>query len=102
MFRRPLRSTLFPYTTLFRSDGVKGVWHGPKLTAMRRLHEQGQWDKIPLCKNCDRWASYQFTEEVRDGLLIRRSPEYTYYNRIDRLQNWHKELHGTHSENRSE
>src|ERR1035441_5759941 len=81
-------------------DGVKGVWHGPKLTAMRRLHEQGQWDKIPLCKNCDRWASYQFTEEVRDGLLIRRSPEYTYYNRIDRLQNWHKELHGTHSENK--
>ena len=80
-------------------DGVKAVWHGPKLTAMRRLHERGQWDKITLCKNCDRWASYQYEEEVRDGLLIRRSPEYTYYNRIDRLENWHKELHGTHQEN---
>jgi radical SAM protein with 4Fe4S-binding SPASM domain len=79
-------------------DGVKGVWHGPKLTAMRRLHESGQWDKIPLCKNCDRWASYKYEEEIRDGLLIRRCAEYTYYNRIDRLQNWHKELHGTHQE----
>ena len=79
-------------------DGVKGVWHGPKLTAMRRLHERGQWDKIPLCKNCDRWASYKYEEEVRDGLLIRRCPEYTYYNRVDRLQNWHKELHGTHKD----
>jgi radical SAM protein with 4Fe4S-binding SPASM domain len=81
-------------------EGVKAVWHGPKLTAMRRLHERGQWDKITLCKNCDRWASYQYEEEVRDGLLIRRSPEYTYYNRIDRLENWHKELHGTHQENK--
>src|SRR3712207_8106807 len=25
MIRRPPRSTLFPYTTLFRSDGVAGV-----------------------------------------------------------------------------
>ncbi len=77
-------------------DGVKAVWHGPKLTAMRKLHERGQWDKIPICKNCDRWASYQYKEEIKDGLLIRRCPEYTYYNRIDQLKNWHKELHGTH------
>src|SRR2546425_9245092 len=35
MIRRPPRSTLFPYTTLFRSDGRKGSdglaavgWHG--------------------------------------------------------------------------
>jgi len=77
-------------------EGVRSVWHGPKLTAMRRLHERGQWDKIPLCKNCDRWASYKYEEEIRDGLLVRRSSEYTYYNRIDRIKNWHTELHGTH------
>src|SRR5438094_3269032 len=36
MLRRPPRSTLFPYTTLFRSVGVpchqggdKGIWHLP-------------------------------------------------------------------------
>src|SRR5260221_13551187 len=26
MIRRPPRSTLFPYTTLFRSEGVRGFW----------------------------------------------------------------------------
>src|SRR3989441_9641399 len=26
MIRRPPRSTLFPYTTLFRSSGMKGLW----------------------------------------------------------------------------
>src|SRR3712207_7554691 len=29
MIRRPPRSTLFPYTTLFRSEGCGSVAHGP-------------------------------------------------------------------------
>ena len=69
-------------------EGVRGVWHGAKLDEVRRHHEAGEWDKVPFCKKCDRWASYDFEETIRDGLLIRRSPEYTYYNRIDRLHNW--------------
>src|SRR3712207_8511614 len=28
MIRRPPRSTLFPYTTLFRSDGIQRSWCG--------------------------------------------------------------------------
>src|SRR3712207_8857672 len=27
MIRRPPRSTLFPYTTLFRSELIRGGWH---------------------------------------------------------------------------
>src|SRR3712207_6905490 len=30
MIRRPPRSTLFPYTTLFRSPGHQGVRHGER------------------------------------------------------------------------
>src|SRR5688572_31964748 len=30
MFRRPPRSTLFPYTTLFRSDSPRGLAFGPE------------------------------------------------------------------------
>ena len=75
-------------------DGVRGVWHGEKMTGVRRWHETGQWDKVPFCINCDRWASYDFEEQQRDGLLIRRSPEYTYYNRIDRLGNWTENMTG--------
>src|SRR3712207_8616639 len=36
MIRRPPRSTLFPYTTLFRSGGAQG----------KQLPEQGQFDGI--------------------------------------------------------
>src|SRR3712207_7717232 len=42
MIRRPPRSTLFPYTTLFRSDVGEGVDepvedHGPILSGYRRV-----------------------------------------------------------------
>src|SRR5258707_422901 len=30
MIRRPPRSTLFPYTTLFRSPGLQALAHGPR------------------------------------------------------------------------
>jgi MoaA/NifB/PqqE/SkfB family radical SAM enzyme len=77
-------------------DGVKAVWQGEAFTQVRHYHETGQWDKVPFCEPCNGWAQYDFAEEVRDGLLIRRSPEYTYYNRIDRLKNWHGNLLGAH------
>jgi len=37
---------------------------------------------------CNGWAQYEYEEEVGDGFLIRRSPEFTYYNRIERLSAW--------------
>lgn len=77
-------------------EGVRGVWHGPKLTEIRQLHEEGRYDEVPFCANCDRWSSSAYEEEVRDGLLIRRSAEYTYYNRVDRLTNWTGGLQTTH------
>lgn len=77
-------------------DGVAAVWHGEAFAKARYYHETGQWDKVPFCKSCNGWAQYEFEEEVRDGLLIRRSPQFTYYNRIDRLRNWKGSLLGTH------
>src|SRR3712207_8571354 len=42
MIRRPPRSTLFPYTTLFRSEGQgekrQGGEHGNRMTTERRQH----------------------------------------------------------------
>lgn len=69
-------------------EGMKAVWHGEEFTKARFYHETGQWDKVPFCKTCNGWAQYEYTEEVKDGLLIRRSPEYTYYNLVGRLTNW--------------
>ncbi len=77
-------------------EGVKEVWHGEEFAKARYYHETAQWDKVPFCKNCNGWAQYEYEEEVRDGLLIRRSPEYTYYNTVNRLTNWKGNLLGGH------
>lgn len=79
-------------------EGVKAVWNGEKLNQVRRWHEAGEYDKVPFCRNCERWASYGFDETLEGDLLVRRSPEYTYYNRIDRLENWSGRLLGTHKD----
>src|SRR3989338_1424114 len=38
MIRRPPRSSLFPYTTLFRSNLFSSYWHFFLLPVFRRLH----------------------------------------------------------------
>jgi radical SAM protein with 4Fe4S-binding SPASM domain len=79
-------------------DGVKGVWQGEKFQQVRHYHETDQYDKVPFCKNCNVWENYAYEEEIADGILIRRSPGLTYYNRIDRLSGWKGNLRGGHSE----
>lgn len=69
-------------------DGVKNVWASDKFNELRYFHETGQYDLVPFCRKCDVWANYLITEEKRDGLLIRRSPIITHYNRLDRLGTW--------------
>jgi len=75
---------------------VEEVWQGEEFAKVRYYHETGQYDKVPFCKDCQGWAQYDYQEEVRDGLLIRKSAEFTYYNRIDRLKNWQPQLRGGH------
>jgi MoaA/NifB/PqqE/SkfB family radical SAM enzyme len=77
-------------------SGVKEVWQGEAFAKVRYYHETGQWDKAPFCKSCNGWAQHEFVDEVQDGLLIRRSPQFVYYNRIDRLGNWRGALRGGH------
>ena len=77
-------------------DGVKEVWHGEEFAKARYYHETKQWEKVPFCKNCNGWAQHNYEEEIRDGLLIRRSPQFTYINKIDRLKNWKGTLLGGH------
>src|SRR5437773_9624488 len=72
MIRRPPRSTLFPYTTLFRSRYAVGEWDlnagrvtdgfrglmGELIARTRRLFEKGR----PLC---DRLRSEEHTSELQ-------------------------------------
>jgi len=34
------------------------IWRGKKLKQYRDYHLKGQYDKIPVCKNCDVWTTY--------------------------------------------
>jgi MoaA/NifB/PqqE/SkfB family radical SAM enzyme len=77
-------------------QGVKEVWQGEAFAKVRYYHETSQWDKVPFCTNCNGWAQHEFQEEIRDGLFIRSSPQFTYYNRVDRLSNWKGRLLGGH------
>src|SRR5436190_3719639 len=53
MIRRPPRSTLFPYTTLFRSDSEQGL-HPRQVAVVARKHHRrliprgsiNQWDDV--------------------------------------------------------
>src|SRR3712207_7991306 len=54
MIRRPPRSTLFPYTTLFRSDRQLEV---PSITDDRSLRSAHQAHRQRLAGSCDRGRS---------------------------------------------
>src|SRR3712207_867018 len=55
MMRRPPRSTLFPYTTLFRSFASKIVIEGSDVLVTREIDGglQTVWLKLPAVVTCD-------------------------------------------------
>ena len=79
-------------------EGLDKVWNGEEFNKARYYHETGQWDKVPFCENCNGWAEFDYQEEVKDNHLIRFSPQYIYYNKIDKLETWTKETLGDHKE----
>src|SRR5260370_2298485 len=71
MIRRPPRSTLFPYTTLFRSGSVHG----------RAVMVMPSWDSSEAalseggCWEAPKWAAS--SETARKGRMRDRSEEHT-------------------------
>ncbi|MHB0914830.1 MAG: radical SAM/SPASM domain-containing protein [Thermoleophilia bacterium] len=35
---------------------IEEIWNGPELARYRRLHKEGNWDQIDLCRDCNYWA----------------------------------------------
>src|SRR2546422_3445859 len=65
MIRRPPRSTLFPYTTLFRSllrepriaaDRVSEALHGEPLALLERREEGGVWLRVRAGDGYHAWT----------------------------------------------
>src|SRR3712207_7328352 len=64
MIRRPPRSTLFPYTTLFRSEGPQGVGH--------RVHGLGQLGDLAAGLDGDLLAEVALRSEEHTSELQSR------------------------------
>src|SRR3712207_7878789 len=77
MIRRPPRSTLFPYTTLFRSRATK-VGKETALQQIVRLVEEAQGSRAPIARTAD-VVSGVFTPVVISVAIITfvRSEEHT-------------------------
>src|SRR5260370_25923348 len=77
MIRRPPRSTLFPYTTLFRShhahDGLDGVapalQHAGEPTGLA-LKVEAQRQQMHVLEGHDRWRSEEHTSELQSHLNL--------------------------------
>ena len=78
MIRRPPRSTLFPYTTLFRSDFQTGIAENTLLTASYRWTEFSAVDVVPDFLGTD-LVNLDDGERYTIGLAHRfsRSEEHT-------------------------
>src|SRR2546427_8301285 len=76
MIRRPPRSTLFPYTTLFRSPYIvtaHGVYH-PRVLRRRKVALKRAWNLLIEARHLSRaLAVHCFFPEERDD----RSEEHT-------------------------
>src|SRR5258708_31640292 len=79
MIRRPPRSTLFPYTTLFRSHALRSHGHKPPLPAPRQAHHnQATTDPLRPAAACGR--SEEHTSELKSHfnlvcrLLLEKKP----------------------------
>src|SRR5690606_40319624 len=81
MLRRPPRSTLFPYTTLFRSGWPADRWASPRLDLQglhrRRRAEGRHLGGLPVGRHEDQgprhWRSEEHTSELqsRENLVCR-------------------------------
>lgn len=40
------------------NKSISDIWKGKNILKYREYHLKGEYDKIPLCKNCDVWKTY--------------------------------------------
>src|SRR5207253_8389981 len=76
LLRRLPTSTVFPYTTLFRSDPVRRLDHGPRLVILDEVQKQPELlDSVKLL--ADSRKGHKFLLLGSSQILLLRSEEHT-------------------------
>jgi len=63
------------------SSSLREIWSGPRFTQYRRLHENGKFDQVPLCGDCNSWYNATpilYTDEVLQCSVRKTAWQYTY------------------------
>ena len=58
------------------------IWNGPEISELRKMHERGEFESHPMCRECDTWADniIQKTEEnERTGCRMFHKASQTEY-----------------------
>src|SRR3712207_8997479 len=66
MIRRPPRSTLFPYTTLFRSADAYARWAGKRLPTESEWEKAASWNDELQRKTLYPWGDHRPTPKHAD------------------------------------
>src|SRR3712207_7155497 len=74
MIRRPPRSTLFPYTTLFRSVVRHDPRRAERVEVVGRAYGDRRRRAAPVARRGDRGGA---GSDGRDGAVVARSEEHT-------------------------
>src|SRR3989442_3668593 len=95
MIRRPPRSTLFPYTTLFRSSDLLGYltltpfnFHGPARPPRQRLPSNGFIERAP--HRCVRSEEHTSELQSRPHLVCRLLLEKKKRTRYSSMSSLHR------------
>src|SRR5258708_11176316 len=93
MIRRPPRSTLFPYTTLFRSTMLREWWHSSRESWTRpRINFSRSYRSIPATSQRNR--SEEHTSELQSPdhlvcrLLLEKKNKRQFYLEHNRCALW--------------
>src|SRR5256885_9895157 len=98
MIRRPPRSTLFPYTTLFRSDGGRrrARLPPPWLPERRHLRVPGRARRVVRVHRAERARSEEHTSELQSPcnlvcrLLLEKKKKHEYSNSSSQCTSPHR------------
>src|SRR2546430_12544753 len=82
MIRRPPRSTLFPYTTLFRSRNITVPSFRAPLVLRHEIRSSGSCSMISAVRSEEHTSELQSQSNLVCRLLLEKKNKYKAYRRV--------------------